>query len=45
MLDLGAWMAIQSMVEELHHQQMMNKNALADTVMQAFEAFDGGGLN
>ena len=41
MLDLGAWMTIQSVVEELHRQRLMNENALADTVMQAFEEFDG----
>ena len=40
MLDLGACMAIQSVVEELHHQRMMKLNALADTVMQAFEEFE-----
>ena len=40
MLDLGAWMTIQSMVEELHQQQLMNKDALADAVMQAFVEFD-----
>ena len=41
MLDLGAWMTIQSVVEEMHRQRMMNENALADTVMQAFDEFDG----
>ena len=41
MLDLGAWMTIQSVVEELHRQRLMNEDALADTVMQAFEEFDG----
>ena len=41
MLDLGAWMSIQSVVEELHRQRLMNEDALADTVMQAFEEFDG----
>jgi hypothetical protein len=41
MLDLGAWMTIQSVVEELHRQRLMNENALADTVMQAFADFDG----
>ena len=41
MLDLGAWMTIQSVVEELHRQRLMNEDALADTVMQAFDEFDG----
>ena len=38
---MWAWMSIQSVVEELHHQRLMNEDALADTVMQAFEEFDG----
>jgi hypothetical protein len=41
MLDLGAWMTIQSVVEELHRQRLMNENALAATVVQAFDEFDG----
>ena len=41
MLDLGAWMTIQSVVEKLHRQRPMNNDALADTVFQAFDEFDG----
>ena len=41
MLDLGAWMTIQSEVEYLHRHRMMNEDALAASVMQAFDEFDG----
>ena len=41
MLDLGAWMSIQLVVEKLHKQRLMNEMALADTVIEAFEEFDG----
>jgi hypothetical protein len=41
MLDLGAWMTIQSVVEQLHRHRAMNENALAETVMEAFDTFDG----
>ena len=41
MLDLGAWMTIQSVVENMHRQRPMNEDALARTVMEAYEAFDG----
>ena len=41
MLDLGAWMTIQSEVEDLHRQRMMNEDALSASVMQAFDEFDG----
>ena len=41
MLDLGAWMSIQSVVEKLHRTRVMNEKALAETVLQAFDEFDG----
>ena len=41
MLDLGAWMSIQSVVEKLHRNRVMNEKALASTVLEAFEDFDG----
>ena len=41
MLDLGAWMSIQSVVEVLHRQRCMNEDALAATVLEAFDQFDG----
>ena len=41
MLDLGAWMTIQSVVEKLHRQRVMNEDALADTIEEAFDNFDG----
>ena len=41
MLDLGAWMTIQHVVEEKHRHRMMNANALAQTVVEAFADFDG----
>ena len=34
-------MSIQSVVEKLHCQRLMNEDALADTVEEAFLAFDG----
>ena len=40
MLDLGAWMTIQSEIEELHLQRLMNEDALTDLVIQAFKEFD-----
>jgi hypothetical protein len=41
MLDLGAWMTIQSVVEKLHRQRLMDEDALANTIKEAFVAFDG----
>ena len=41
MLDLGAWMTIQHVAEEKHWHRMMNTNALAQTVVEAFADFDG----
>ena len=40
MHDLGVWMTIQSEVEELHQQRLMNEDALAESVIQAFDEFD-----
>jgi hypothetical protein len=40
MLDLGAWMTIQNVVEKLHRQRPMNNDALADSVFEAFDLFD-----
>jgi hypothetical protein len=41
MLDLGAWMSIQHVVERLHRNRVMNERALSDTVLEAFDRFDG----
>jgi hypothetical protein len=41
MLDLGAWMTIQNVVEKLHRQRPMNNDALTDSVFEAFDTFDG----
>ena len=40
-LDLGAWISIQSVVEKLHRNWVMNEKALSDIIFQAFEEFDG----
>ena len=36
MLDLGIWMALQSVVEKLHHGQRQHLDALCNTVMKAW---------
>ena len=36
MLDLGAWMAIQSEVEEVHKTRVMRNDVLEESVIQAF---------
>ena len=36
MLDLGAWMSIQSLVETKHRSLVMRNDVLADTVEEAF---------
>jgi hypothetical protein len=41
MLDLGAWMSIQHVVEEKHRTRTMNENSLARTVQESFDDFDG----
>jgi hypothetical protein len=41
MLDLGAWMSLQHVVETLHRNRVMNESALAETVLEAFDKFDG----
>jgi hypothetical protein len=41
MLDLGALVSIQHIVEKLHHNHIMNKKALSETVLEAFDEFDG----
>ena len=37
MLDLGAWMSIQSQVESIHRQLVMQNDVLAGSVEEAFE--------
>jgi hypothetical protein len=41
MLDLGAWMCIQSYVEYLHRMKTMKQNALSKSVKKVFKLFDG----
>jgi hypothetical protein len=41
MLDLGAWMSIQHVVEQLHCNHVMNERVLSETVLEAFDKFDG----
>jgi hypothetical protein len=40
LLDLGGWVTIQSLVEWLHRQRLMNADVLAGTVLEAWDAFD-----
>ena len=40
LLDLGAWVTIQSVVEWLHRERLMNADVLADTVLEAWNLFD-----
>ena len=40
MLDLGVWMALQSVVEKLHHGQRQHITALCNTVTKAWEELD-----
>jgi hypothetical protein len=40
MLDLGAWMTIQSIVEYLHKGRIRTADALSATVMKAFDELD-----
>ena len=40
LLDLGAWMALQSVVEKKHRMLMLNKDVLANTVEAAFLCLD-----
>ena len=40
MLDLGVWMALQSVVEKLHHNQRQELNALCSTVERAWGDLD-----
>ena len=40
MLDLGVWMAFQSLVEKLHLQKRQESKALCNTVDQAWEDMD-----
>ena len=40
MLDLGVWMALQSVVEKLHHNQRQELNALCSTVKRAWGDLD-----
>ena len=44
MLDLGAWMTIQSVVEYLHRGRIRTHDALTATVMNAFDELDCGKL-
>ena len=39
MLDLGVWMALQSVVEKLHRSQWQELNALCSTAEKAWEEF------
>jgi hypothetical protein len=41
MLDLGAWMSIQSYVEYLHTMKTMKADALSKSVEKVFKNFDG----
>ena len=40
LLDLGAWMALQSVVEKTHGGKLVNKDMLGDTVYKAFGTMD-----
>ena len=40
MLDLGVWMALQSVVEKLHRSQWQELNALCSTIEKAREELD-----
>ena len=40
MLDLGVWMALQSVVEKLHHGQRQHLTALCNTVTKAWGELD-----
>ena len=44
MLDLGAWMTIQSIVEYLHRGHIRTHDALTASVMNAFDELDCGKL-
>ena len=41
MLDLGVWMALQSLVEKLHFGKVMQSDELTKTVMDAFSRISG----
>jgi hypothetical protein len=41
MLDLGAWMSIQSYVDYLHRMKTMRADALSKSVEKAFKNLDG----
>ena len=46
LLDLGgAWVTIQSVVEWMHRQRLMNADVLAGTVFEAWDAFDARKLS
>ena len=45
MLDLGAWMALQSVVEKMHARRRYHANALANTVRLAWEALEPAKLS
>lgn len=40
MLDLGIWMALQSMVEMINHNQKQELNTLCNTVMKAWDELE-----
>ena len=40
LLDLGVWMALQSVVKKEHRGKLVNKDVLADTVYKAFGSMD-----
>ena len=45
MLDLGVWMALQSVVEKMHHSKRQELKALCNTVMKAWDELDSVKLN
>ena len=42
LLDLGAWMTIQSIVEKIHFRKVKKPDVLANSVMEAWEKFNDG---
>ena len=45
MLDLGAWMAVQSEVENVHRLKVMQNEVLANSTFRAFNNLSAGTLN
>ena len=42
MLDLGVWMALQSLVERIHRGKVMQSHELSKSVMESFEQISSG---